>query len=251
MEVGSGVFSLIFSRMNRHSLLWSFLPQGFLQISFQFSLVGILLISTWILWISFLDSGCSQISLSSSLVPCLNFAKFGSSRGAMFFAPLFDISLSLDWLSLGILSQGEESCSPVDFRSLVGRRDPLLCFFSSFLLGLQSWLSSSDGVGKKDSALNPAVFFFVSLLFPLEGFLPIKGFWFLPVHFVFLPLVSLRENFFPKFSQPFDFLCGSSFNFTQVFPSLFLAFRSKNLSSGILFFSPVDTYSAFGKSQVQ
>ena len=98
LEVGSGVFSLIFSRMNSHSLLWSFLPQGFLQISFQFSLVGILLISTWILWISFLDSGCSQISLSSSLVPCLNFAKFGSSRGAMFFAPFFDISLSLDWL---------------------------------------------------------------------------------------------------------------------------------------------------------
>ena len=98
MEVGSGVFSLIFSRKNSHSILWSFLPQGFLQISFLFSLVGILLISTWILWISFLDSGCSQISLSSSLVPCLNFAKFGSSRGAMFFAPFFDISLSLDWL---------------------------------------------------------------------------------------------------------------------------------------------------------
>ena len=99
MEVGSGVFSLIFSRMNSHSLLWSFLPQGFLQISYLvFSLVGILLISTWILWISLLDSGCSQFSLSSSLVPCPILAKFGSSRGAMFSLSPFDIFLPLDWL---------------------------------------------------------------------------------------------------------------------------------------------------------
>ena len=110
MEVGSGVFSLIFSRMNSHSLLWSFLPQGFLQISFLFFLVGILLISTWILWISFLDSGCSQISLSSSPVLCLNFAKFGSSRGAMFFASFLIFPCLWTGSSLESMSQGEESC---------------------------------------------------------------------------------------------------------------------------------------------
>ena len=66
-----------------------FCHKGFFRFHFSFSLVGILLISTWILWISLLDSGCSKISLSSSLVPCPNFAKFGSSRGAMFSLPPF------------------------------------------------------------------------------------------------------------------------------------------------------------------
>ena len=99
MEVGSGVFSLIFSRMNSHSLLWSFLPQGFLQISFQFFpcwdplnfhvdpldlFIGFRLLSIF----AFLFSGSLPYFWPSSAV----------AGEQCFLCPLFDIFLPLDWL---------------------------------------------------------------------------------------------------------------------------------------------------------